>query len=98
MDDKFSSDYLLLPQELLKLLGMPVLRARGEAEALCAQLNSEGFVDACITADSDAFLFVAKCVIKQVDPKSMVMPLLIQSLNHSYITHHVWVVFPCFHS
>ncbi|XP_038970621.1 LOW QUALITY PROTEIN: flap endonuclease GEN-like 1 [Phoenix dactylifera] len=50
--------------ELLELLGMPVLRACGEAEALCAQLNSEGHVDACITADSDAFLFGAKCVIK----------------------------------
>lgn len=50
--------------ELLELLGMPVLRARGEAEALCGQLNSEGHVDACITADSDAFLFGAKCVIK----------------------------------
>jgi len=30
----------------------------------CAQLNSEGHVDACITADSDAFLFGAKTVIK----------------------------------
>lgn len=50
--------------ELLELLGMPVLRARCEAEALCAQLNSEGYVDACITADNDAFLFGAKCVIK----------------------------------
>ncbi|XP_057531770.1 flap endonuclease GEN-like 1 [Amaranthus tricolor] len=58
--------------ELLKHLGMPVLRATGEAEALCAQLNSEGLVDACITADSDAFLFGAKCVIKHVDPKSTV--------------------------
>ncbi|XP_021860514.2 flap endonuclease GEN-like 1 isoform X2 [Spinacia oleracea] len=58
-------------RDLLELLGMPVLRARGEAEALCAQLNSEGFVDACITSDSDAFLFGAKCVIKHVDPKSM---------------------------
>lgn len=56
--------------ELLKLLGMPILRARGEAEALCAQLNSEGLVDACITADSDAFLFGAKCVIKHLNPKS----------------------------
>ncbi|KAM0945424.1 putative spleen exonuclease [Dioscorea sansibarensis] len=50
--------------ELLELLGMPILRANGEAEALCAQLNYEGHVDACITADSDAFLFGAKCVIK----------------------------------
>ncbi|CAA6673626.1 unnamed protein product [Spirodela intermedia] len=43
--------------ELLELLGMPVVRARDEAEALCAQLNADGDVDACITADSDAFLF-----------------------------------------
>ncbi|XP_057980559.1 flap endonuclease GEN-like 1 [Malania oleifera] len=54
--------------ELLELLGMPVLKAKGEAEALCAQLNSEGHVDACITADSDAFLFGAKCVIKSLHP------------------------------
>lgn len=56
--------------ELLELLGMPVLKAKGEAEALCAQLNREGHVDACITADSDAFLFGAKCVIKHLHPNS----------------------------
>ncbi|XP_077245682.1 5'-3' exonuclease family protein isoform X2 [Tasmannia lanceolata] len=54
----------LFSKELLELLGIPILRARCEAEALCAQLNSEGHVDACITADSDAFLYGAKCVIK----------------------------------
>lgn len=59
-------------QELLELLGMPVLRASGEAEALCAQLNREGHVDACITSDSDAFLFGAKCVIKSLHPSSKV--------------------------
>lgn len=62
---------------------MPVLRASGEAEALCAQLNSKGLVDACITADSDAFLFGAKCVIKHVDLKSTVMPLPIQAFTYS---------------
>ncbi|MQM04257.1 hypothetical protein Taro_037053 [Colocasia esculenta] len=56
--------------ELLELLGMPILRARSEAEALCAQLNVEGQVDACITADSDAFLFGAKCVIKGLNSNS----------------------------
>ncbi|KFK42555.1 hypothetical protein AALP_AA1G010400 [Arabis alpina] len=56
--------------ELLKLLGIPVLKAKGEAEALCAQLNYEGYVDACITPDSDAFLFGAKCVIKGIKPNS----------------------------
>lgn len=49
---------------------MPVLRSAGEAEALCAQLNKEGLVDACITIDSDAFLFGADCVIKYLRPNS----------------------------
>ncbi|KAK6920208.1 XPG-I domain [Dillenia turbinata] len=56
--------------ELLELLGMPVLKAKGEAEALCAQLNRDGFVDACVTADSDAFLYGAKCVVKSIKPNS----------------------------
>lgn len=55
---------------------MPVLRADGEAEALCAQLNREGCVDACITADSDAFLFGAKCVIKSLRSNSKVSSVL----------------------
>ncbi|KAG5553655.1 hypothetical protein RHGRI_011523 [Rhododendron griersonianum] len=42
---------------------MPILKAKGEAEGLCAQLNGEGQVDACITTDSDAFLFGAHCDI-----------------------------------
>ncbi|KAL7608696.1 hypothetical protein Lser_V15G14328 [Lactuca serriola] len=56
--------------ELLELFGIPVLKASGEAEGLCAQLNREGRVDACITSDSDAFLFGAKCVIKHINPNS----------------------------
>ncbi|KAL4567112.1 hypothetical protein LXL04_022686 [Taraxacum kok-saghyz] len=56
--------------ELLDLFGMPVLKASGEAEGLCAQLNREGRVDACITSDSDAFLFGAKCIIKNIKPNS----------------------------
>lgn len=56
--------------ELLELLGVPVLKAKGEAEALCAQLNRDGLVDACITSDSDAFLFGANCVIKNMQPNS----------------------------
>ncbi|KAM1192998.1 hypothetical protein ACFX2G_013526 [Malus domestica] len=43
---------------------MPILKAKGEIEALCAQLNGDNHVDVCITFDSDAYLFEAKCVIK----------------------------------
>ncbi|BBN04400.1 holliday junction resolvase GEN1/YEN1 [Marchantia polymorpha subsp. ruderalis] len=57
---------------LLELLGMPVLRAEGEAESLCAILNREGLVDACVSPDSDVFVHGAKWVIKtlQLDNKS----------------------------
>ncbi|KAL2635328.1 hypothetical protein R1flu_006807 [Riccia fluitans] len=51
---------------LLDLLGMPVLRAQGEAESLCAALNREGLVDACVSPDSDALVHGAKCVIKSL--------------------------------
>ncbi|GJT73408.1 ARID DNA-binding domain-containing protein [Tanacetum coccineum] len=47
-----------------------VLKASGEAEGLCAQLNRRGHVDTCITSDSDAFLFGAKCIIKSIKPNS----------------------------
>ncbi|AAF76467.1 Contains similarity to excision repair protein ERCC5 from Homo sapiens gi/1082359 and contains XPG N-terminal PF/00752 and XPG I-region PF/00867 domains [Arabidopsis thaliana] len=68
--NKLFSEWVRECVELLELLGIPVLKANGEAEALCAQLNSQGFVDACITPDSDAFLFGAMCVIKDIKPNS----------------------------
>lgn len=62
--------YILECVELLELLGVPVIKAQGEAEALCAQLNREGHVDACMTSDSDAFLYGATCVIKSFQSNS----------------------------
>ncbi|XP_039016624.1 flap endonuclease GEN-like 1 [Hibiscus syriacus] len=56
--------------ELVELMGMYVLKTNVEAEALCPQLNKDGHVDACVTADSDAFLFGATCVIKCLRPNS----------------------------
>eukprot|EP00743_Colponemidia_sp_Colp-15_P008823 GILK01009630.1.p1 GENE.GILK01009630.1~~GILK01009630.1.p1 ORF type:complete len:654 (-),score=98.85 GILK01009630.1:305-2266(-) len=50
--------------ELLGLLGIPCLVSDGEAEATCAALNCEGYVDAVITDDADAFLFGAKVVYR----------------------------------
>lgn len=37
---------------------------------MCAQLNREGYVDACTIENSNAFLYGAKCVIKSVQPNS----------------------------
>ncbi|CAN1236793.1 Flap endonuclease GEN-like 1 [Linum grandiflorum] len=59
--------------------------AKGEAEALCAQLNLDGHVDACITADSDAFLFGAQ--LREIGsgsvPKVLNSPMLSPGDNSS---------------
>lgn len=47
-------------------MGLPVIFARAEAEALCAQLNAAGHADACVTPDSDALLYGAKTVMKEL--------------------------------
>ncbi|CAN8075635.1 unnamed protein product [Agarophyton chilense] len=53
-------------RDLLKLLGIPYLEAPMEAEAQCAFLNTAKIVDGVITEDSDAFLFGAKVVYRQL--------------------------------
>lgn len=75
---------------------MPILKAKGEAEALCAQLNREGLVDACITADSDAFLYGAQCVVKRIQPNSKVSALScdfilinIYLMNYSCLLYYI---------
>lgn len=47
-------------EKLLELLGVPVVRAKAEGEALCALLNEQGIVDGVISNDGDCFLFGAK--------------------------------------
>jgi hypothetical protein len=47
-------------EEMLRLLGVPVVRAKAEGEALCALLNKRGIVDGVISNDGDCFLFGAR--------------------------------------
>lgn len=53
-------------QELLKMCGIPYIIAPMEAEAQCAYLNKEGLVDGVITNDSDAFLFGANNIYRNI--------------------------------
>ncbi|KAM6915139.1 flap endonuclease GEN homolog 1 [Xenentodon cancila] len=50
--------------EMLDYLGVPWVTAAGEAEAMCAYLDSQGLVDGCITNDGDAFLYGARTVYR----------------------------------
>lgn len=49
-------------QQLLELLGVLVVRAKSEGEALCALLNARGIVDGVISNDGDCLLFGAKVI------------------------------------
>lgn len=49
---------------LLSALGLQCVQSGGEGEALCAQLNGAGLVDAVITDDSDAFGYGAETVLR----------------------------------
>ena len=52
--------------ELLELLGLPYVRSPMEAEAQCAALELAGVVGGVVTEDSDAFLFGAQKVYKNI--------------------------------
>jgi flap endonuclease GEN len=47
-------------------LGIPCLDGLEEAEAQCASLDLESLCDGCFTSDSDAFLFGARTVYRDV--------------------------------
>ncbi|KAL7468347.1 hypothetical protein ACHAXS_008565, partial [Conticribra weissflogii] len=47
---------------LVKMLGVPVVQAQAEGEALCALLNERGLVDGIISNDGDCFAFGGRVV------------------------------------
>ncbi|XP_076001082.1 putative flap endonuclease 1 homolog [Genypterus blacodes] len=55
--------------ELLKCLGVPSIQAPGDGEAMCAQLVTEGKVDAVASEDMDTLAFGAKILIRQLNAK-----------------------------
>ncbi|KAK9813940.1 hypothetical protein WJX73_005755 [Symbiochloris irregularis] len=58
--------------QLLRALGLPVVPAPGEAEALMAALEVAGLVDACATSDGDALVFGATHIYHTLRLQTMV--------------------------
>ncbi|XP_057713393.1 probable flap endonuclease 1 homolog isoform X1 [Corythoichthys intestinalis] len=54
---------------LLKLLGVPVLQAPGDAERLCAWLVRRGSARAVASEDTDSLPFGAQLLLRQLDAK-----------------------------
>lgn len=69
---------------LLKLLGVPVVQAPGDAEALCAQLVKAGTVHAVASEDMDTLPFGATLLIRQLNASkdSEVTEFSLQKLLH----------------
>uniref|UniRef100_A0A6C0K961 XPG N-terminal domain-containing protein n=1 Tax=viral metagenome TaxID=1070528 RepID=A0A6C0K961_9ZZZZ len=57
--------------ELLKILGIPFIEAKGEAEHLCSYLQRNGVGDFTVTDDSDAFAFGSTKVIRFIKNNNM---------------------------
>ncbi|KAK7339428.1 hypothetical protein VNO77_20093 [Canavalia gladiata] len=64
--DSVNSELFTECQELLQMFGLPYIIAPMEAEAQCAYLEIAKLVDGIVTDDSDAFLFGACSVYKNI--------------------------------
>ncbi|XP_019899742.2 arf-GAP domain and FG repeat-containing protein 1b isoform X5 [Esox lucius] len=55
--------------QLLKLMGVPIIQAPGDGEALCAHLVKQGKVDAVASEDMDTLTFGGNILIRQLNAK-----------------------------
>ncbi|XP_057769315.1 DNA repair protein UVH3 isoform X2 [Salvia miltiorrhiza] len=70
-------------QELLQMFGLPYIIAPMEAEAQCAFMELSNLVDGVVTDDSDAFLFGAQCVYKNIfDDRKYVETYLMKDIEN----------------
>nr|GMC59385.1 DNA repair protein UVH3 isoform X1 [Ipomoea batatas] len=70
-------------QELLQMFGLPYIIAPMEAEAQCAYMELVNLVDGVVTDDSDAFLFGARSVYKNIfDDRKYVETYLMKDVEN----------------
>ncbi|XP_059419855.1 probable flap endonuclease 1 homolog isoform X2 [Carassius carassius] len=77
-------------QCLLQLMGVPCIKAPGEAEALCAQLVKSGTVNAVASEDMDTLAFGGTVLLRQLNAKrdsevtEYSLPKLLEALQLTY--------------
>ena len=54
---------------MLRLMGVPVIQAPGEAQAQCSYLNKVGKIDAVCTEDTDSLVFGTQILIREINNK-----------------------------
>ena len=54
---------------MLRLMGIPVIQAPGEAEAQCSYMCKNGKVDAVCTEDTDCLVFGATTMVRDLNHK-----------------------------
>ncbi len=79
---------------LLKLLGIPVLEAYGEAEATCAELQKTNLVQYTFTEDSDALTFGSPVVIRGANKNDIVTEISLSDILSEFnITYDNFIDF-----
>jgi flap endonuclease-1 len=79
---------------LLRLLGVPVIEAYGEAEATCAELQKKNLVQFTFTEDSDALTFGSPVVIRGAKKNETVIEIsLCEVLSELKLTYDNFIDF-----
>lgn len=73
--------------QIFKLLGMPVIQAKQEADAQCAYLSKTGIVDAVASEDMDLLTFGTKILLRDINKKVIYKYILSKILDELKLTH-----------
>ena len=68
---------------LLRLMGIPMIEAHGEAEATCAALQKNKLVDYTFTEDTDALTFGSPIVLRSARKLEKVIEVQLEELLHN---------------
>jgi len=88
-----TSEHISSAKELFNLFGVPYLEANGEAEILCAKLCQKGYVDVCLSEDTDlmpngACIFINGFKVNQKFVQEYKLETILEDMK---LTYHQFV-------